>query len=98
MEINTEIEKTLNSLDKLQKAEMHPFLYEKIRHRMQEGKNKPVNGVVFSWKMAFAFTVILSINVLACWNYKKDVVVQDTNTSASNTSPDNYYYNTSYNY
>ena len=99
MENQKEIEKTLNSLDSLQKAEIHPFLYEKIKHRMQQGKIETKPSLTFSWKLASVLVIVIFINVFTCVKYKNQEASQKTNTeNNTNSDTENYYYNTSYNY
>lgn len=64
MKHSEEIEKTLNSLDGLQKAEMHPFLYEKIRHRMQNKGQSYYIPSRYSWKLASVVIVVLAMNII----------------------------------
>jgi len=98
MEKNKEIERTLNSLDNLQKAEMHPFLYEKIKHRMVERANEKNTGTSFSWKLASVLLLVIFLNVFTCWKYKTQEENKNNVSSINNTNTDNYYYNTGYNY
>ena len=99
MKTNTEIEKTLNSLDSLQKAEIHPFLYEKIKYRLQNEKQETTIRFALSWKLAAVLALIVFIIVFTCIKYSKQEVPQNTNYSSNNTvANDEYYYNTGYNY
>ena len=59
------IEKTLNSLDGINRAQANPFLFEKIKNRMNgDNKAKASNTkLVFATVIALAAAVILNIFV-----------------------------------
>lgn len=69
-EVQQNIEETLNSLDRIQRAEASPFLYSKIWLRMQ-----PANDYVpqnLAWRMIAALLIIALLNVLTIRRFNAD--------------------------
>jgi hypothetical protein len=59
-ELNKKIDDVLNSLDDLQQAAVNPFLYTRIRNRMQvKTSSQQVN-----WKWALALGVMIIANLV----------------------------------
>ncbi|CAN5123764.1 hypothetical protein BH09BAC3_BH09BAC3_30080 [soil metagenome] len=56
---NEEIESILSSLDGLKPVSANPFLYEKIRNRIQA--KHPVTQPVLKWALALSFILILNV-------------------------------------
>jgi hypothetical protein len=63
--INTEIEKTLASLDGLQRAEANPFLYEKIRQRIARQKAGIYRARAPILRLAAVCMVLMVLNLLS---------------------------------
>ncbi|MDI9877991.1 hypothetical protein [Flectobacillus longus] len=68
---NDEIEKTLQSLDALERVEGNPFLFAKIQYRIsQRNHRKTINPVWKTAGISFAL-ILLFFNVLTVWNNLK---------------------------
>jgi hypothetical protein len=85
------IEDTLSSLDGLQRAEARPFLYTRIRGRMQ-AHEKPSK---LSWGWAFALGLMIIANVVTIRNNQQRTTVSSTEAAVvaneySITIPDSY--------
>lgn len=64
MENNSEIEKTLNSLESLRKAEPGAFFYEKVMMKLEGRKAKIVSfSPALAWKAAACLGALIIINV-----------------------------------
>lgn len=61
-ELPQKMEETLNSLDGLQRAEAGPFLYSKIRNRLQSVKEAVPQNL--AWRMIAALAIVALLNVL----------------------------------
>jgi hypothetical protein len=92
--IKQEIEKTLNSLEGMQRAEMHGFLFEKIKARLREETGLKATGFSFSWKLAAAFVIIISINIFTCWKYNHSGKVSKNSYTQAQPDDTYTYYNT----
>ena len=94
--INNEVEKTLQSLDGLQRAQANPFLYTRIRAKLEQRENSSWEKV-FSFvnrpvvALAILFTVIL-VNSLIVFNNKKQDAATVANTEIRNWSDMNHEY------
>lgn len=94
--IETEIEKTLNSLDGMDRAEVNPFLYTKIANRLDEQETSESR---FNFKVAIAVVIVcLLINLVTYfyspWNsytteYDRETKLQTVATEYSFSN--NYY-------
>lgn len=88
---NDEIEKTLQSLDTLERVEGNPFLFAKIQFRMsQRNHRKSINPVWKTVGVSFAL-LLLFFNVLTVWNNLKpqnetNIRVELANEFGINTS------------
>jgi hypothetical protein len=85
------IEDTLSSLDGLQRAEPNPFLYTRIRGRMQSHE-KPA---YVSWAWAFALGLMIIANLVTIRNNQQRTTVSSTEAAVvaseySITIPDSY--------
>lgn len=61
---NEEIEKTLNSLNDLQKADASPFLYEKVMARLEKGEAAVISITPrLIWQVAAALALLVALNV-----------------------------------
>ena len=61
-EVQQKVEETLNGLDGLQRAEASPYLYSKIRNKMQSVNNAVPHSL--AWRMIAALVIIALLNVL----------------------------------
>lgn len=83
MENNNEIEKTLNSLDGIQRPEANPFLYKKVMNRLHRKE-----AVVISitprvvWQAVACFAIIIALNVFVCLRSNNN-----ENTQSENSNP-----------
>jgi hypothetical protein len=70
--IKEQIEETMKILQRIEKAEANPFLYEKILNRMQQRKGS-LPGRYFIAKRSLAIiAIMLLINVLSFAYFMKD--------------------------
>jgi hypothetical protein len=89
------IEKTLNSMENIHPAKANPFLYEKIRNRMNE-KNKVKSagrGFVFAAALTIIAVLILNISALKNYSDKTAITFDQTTTKQDITSFAKEYYN-----
>ena len=65
MQTNREIEKTLDSLDGISRAEGNPFFYDRVMNRIN-GKEAKVISLTpaILWQAAACFAVLIALNVL----------------------------------
>ncbi len=69
-QLRHKVEETLNSLDDLQRAEANPFLYGRIRNRLESYKeviSKPI-----AWRMAIALGIVALVNIISILHFSKD--------------------------
>ena len=60
-DLHKRIEQTLNSLDGMQRTEANPYLYSKIKNRL-EGETEFIPKAL-AWRMVFALAVVALLNV-----------------------------------
>lgn len=82
MESNQNIERTLNSLEGIVKAETSPFLYDKVMNRLSGTEARVVTldrGIV--WKAAASFAILIALNILVLVRnkYSENLTAQDNN-------------------
>lgn len=83
--INNEVEKTLNSLDNLQKAEANAFLYDKVMMRLENKEAKVVSiAPRLVWQAAACFAVLITLNIFV---WTRSANTSETKTQAENTNP-----------
>jgi len=83
MENNSEIEKTLNSLDGLRKAEPGAFFYEKVMMKLEGREAKVVAfSPALAWKAAACFGALIVLNVFV-WMRSNEPV----NTRSEQNNP-----------
>ena len=87
------IQKTMESLDELPKAEPNPYLYEKITNRLQSRRGAVISVRVI-WKLSVGFAILLLLNVFAISKYRS----QHSTRQDVATSGDQYGYQFNYNY
>jgi hypothetical protein len=63
--INDQIDKTLNSLDGLQRVPASPFLYQKIRLRLSIQLEAQRVNPKLAWRLAAACLLLLMVNVVS---------------------------------
>lgn len=68
--VHKKIEETLNSLNGMQRAEANPFLYGKIRHRL-EGVKEFVPKQL-AWRMVIALAIVAVINVFTFFHFNAE--------------------------
>lgn len=69
-DLHKRIEETMNSLDGMQKAEATPFLYGKIRSRL-EGVREYVPKQL-AWRMVIALVIVAVMNVATIVHFNSD--------------------------
>ena len=67
-EVQQKVEETLNGLDGLQRAEASPYLYSKIRNKMQSVNNAVPHSL--AWRMIAALMIIALMNVLTIQHFR----------------------------
>ena len=77
---------TLNSLDRLQRAEANPFLAAKIRHRLQEAGHEPAVPAQWSWRLAVVMVIFLVLNFITV----QQVMKEKENNSGANAVATDY--------
>lgn len=99
MDINNQINETLESIKGIHKAEPSPFLFDQVINKINRGVQPSAysyNGnQLLRWALAISVSVIISINIMAVvsLNYKKISV------AAAEVTVKNELYNaTTYNY
>ncbi len=84
--IQSEVEKTLNSLSGLQKAEANAFLYEKVMSGLQKSEARviPIAPRII-WQAAACFAALIVVNVFV-WTKSADTN-ETSQTKTENTNP-----------
>jgi hypothetical protein len=86
------IEEILNSLDDVQRAEANPFLFQKIKTRMQP-KDEPMLTMQMGWRLAIALVTVLILNLFTFQHLKGEKTSENAsviNSEYSISLPDNY--------
>ena len=83
----SEAEKTLNSLQGVSRAEMHPYFYDKVMHRLHQGKEL-AQRPAFQWATVLGAVTIIFFTGL--YYYKSS---DTTPTSASQDFAAEYFSN-----
>ncbi|MER3471468.1 MAG: hypothetical protein C4330_09060 [Chitinophagaceae bacterium] len=65
------IEQILNSLDGMQRAEANPFLFQKIKNRMQQ-KDEPIISLQMGWRLALALATVIALNMFTFQHFKNE--------------------------
>lgn len=60
-----QIDKTLNSLDGIRRAQANPFLYQRIRQRMDTARSEIRIKPALAWRMAAACLLLAALNVIS---------------------------------
>ena len=103
-EIQNLVEKTLSSLDGIQKAKASPFLFEKTLNRMSSSGKKESVSYGYVWKFAVGLAIIILLNVFTYVKYSEQTYTTTTATSSTykenleNFAKDYSMYNTTYYY
>lgn len=88
----------LSGLEKIEQVEPSPFLYAKIRYKIEE-KQKGLYAFSHKviWKTSLAFVFLLILNVVGISMYSKSSNTTDENANAAaeeyGLTTDNDYYN-----
>ena len=69
-ELHKKVEETLKSLDGLQRAEASPFLYSKIRNRMEAATAFVPKSI--AWRMVIVLVVVALVNVFTIRHFKAE--------------------------
>lgn len=73
--INDEVDKTLDSLDRLNRAEVKPFFYTRLIARMDKGEEREPK---FRWQWALAtLIIIMVVNGFSYLNFWPSVAEED---------------------
>jgi len=103
-ELNKLIDETLRSLDGMKPAEPNPFLFSKIRQRINDSsKSGSVKKISLkpAWGLAIVFIILFIINVVTIINYSNNTTQQTTISSTTNINSfieDYSLSNSTYNY
>lgn len=57
----SELDDILNSLNGIEKAVANPFLFEKVKHRMESRRHPRRVGMTLRWAMLLAAVIILNV-------------------------------------
>lgn len=100
---NTEkIEKTLNGIENIRRANVNPFFYEKVRNRLDEKNNLKSSGrgFVFTAVLTMILILILNITVLKNYSVNTTIMVNETKTKQDISSFAKEYFslNSTYSY
>ena len=91
-DIQNEIEKTLNSLGGLQKAEANAFLYEKVMSRLEKPEAKVVSiAPRIIWQAAACFAALVVLNVFVWTRSAETNETAKTKTENSNPVAQEYF-------
>lgn len=87
-QIQQEIEKTLQSLDNMKRAEANPFLFTRIKARMQKNDNGWERTFSFISRPAVALAIVIlvmTVNAWAVWGSttEKNITTDNNNVSTS---------------
>ena len=66
--LHKRIEETLNSLDGLQRAEANPYLYSKIRNRLQS--ENELMPKALAWRMIVVLAIVALVNVITIRHFQ----------------------------
>jgi len=66
-ELHKKIEETLSSLDGMQRAEANPFLYGKIKHKLESVKEFVPKRL--AWRMVIALAIVAVINMFTFFHF-----------------------------
>ncbi len=88
-----ELDDILNSLDGIEKAAANPFLFEKIKHRMEARRRPQGSRGALKWAMLLAAVIVL--NVLT---WTKVMSTSDQINPAETIASELGFANTSYQY
>ena len=74
-----EVEKTMNSLDQIEKVDVSPFFVSKVFTRIESRNDtRSMNSVWFKWSLA-SMAIIILINIYTILvNIKEDVATEDS--------------------
>lgn len=67
-DLHKRIEETLSSLDDMQRAAASPYLYSKIRNRLQEEKEFVPKAL--AWRMIVALAIVALVNVFTIRHFQ----------------------------
>jgi hypothetical protein len=71
MKIDEQIDKTLSSLDGMQRAQANPFLYQRIRQRLDTARSGTRIAPALAWRLAAACLLLLGLNVISLVRYHR---------------------------
>ena len=69
-DLRQRVEETINSLDGLQGAEASPFLYSKIRNRLQTATEWAPQSL--AWRMIAALVIVALVNVFTLRHFNAE--------------------------
>lgn len=96
-EINILVDRTMNSIEGIERAGTDQFDMDNIKKRIS--RRKGINERAgYMWKLAAVFVVLICVNVFSIMNYLR-TTSEDTRTAAIKTLADEYLLTyTTYNY
>ena len=68
-DLQKKIDEILNSLDGLQRAEANPFLYGKIRNRLEN--RQPFVPSPLAWRLVIALAIVVVLNLFTILYFQK---------------------------
>jgi hypothetical protein len=69
-DLQNRVTETLNSLDGLQRAGASPFLYSKIRNRLENARGFVPQSL--AWRMIAALLIVVLMNVITILHFKAE--------------------------
>lgn len=69
-DLHNRIDETLNSLDGVQRAEANPFLYSKIKNRLE--RKETFVTPKLAWRMVVAVAVIALVNLVTIRHFQSE--------------------------
>ena len=72
-DLQKKIDEILNSLDGLQRAEANPFLYGKIRNRLENGQ--PFVPSPLAWRLVVALAIVVVLNLFTILYFQKKPIL-----------------------
>ena len=69
VDLHKKVDEILNSLDGLQRAEANPFLYGKIRNRLES--REPSAPSPLAWRLVIALAIVVVLNLFTILYFQK---------------------------
>ena len=77
----SEVDKTLKSLDQWQRPSSNPYFFSKLQERIQADK-QPVTVGIFTWLQPAFFALLIAFNLFTIYNFINQPGEENTDLSA----------------